>query len=354
MSTRFHRLARETPQYAWWKLPLTGIAAFVGYVAATIGLIVWVMVALYATGHDGTAFIDRWVESSDQLELQRPGFFALSMVGVALMLPVILVAALITGPRAIGFLTSVEGRMRWGWLARMAVLAFVVYGVALAVTLTVSESVEPGDVSAPRIDGTVVTVLVLVLVLTPFQAAAEEYVFRGYILQLVGSWTRFATIPVVVSVPIFAAGHTYNFWGLVDVGIFGLTAAYLTILTGGLEAGIAAHTANNVVLMIVDALGMVTSTDDGGPIDLIPTILTSLVMVVLVQWLARRVGIVRTRAPIPAPPPPPPRYVVWWPPPAYATYPPPQAWPQPDQTPRTPSEGDRPSYPGEVPPDWHS
>ena len=49
MSTRFHRLARETPQYAWWKLPLTGIVAFVGYVAATVGLIVWVMVALFAT-----------------------------------------------------------------------------------------------------------------------------------------------------------------------------------------------------------------------------------------------------------------------------------------------------------------
>lgn len=316
MSTRYHRLARETPEYAWWKMPVTGIIAVVGYGAATIGLVVWVLVALIASGEDGAAIIDRWTQSSDQVEMNDPGFFALSMIGVALMLPVILVAALITGPRTIGFLTSVEGRMRWGWLARMAVLAFVVYGAALAVTMMVLESVEPSEVGAAHVDGSVVAVLVLVLLLTPFQATAEEYVFRGYVLQLVGSWTRFAWIPVVVSVPIFAAGHTYNFWGLVDVGIFGLTAAYLTILTGGLEAGIAAHTANNVVLMIVQALGMITISEDGGPVDLIPTIVTSLTMVVLVRWLARRVGIVRTRDPIP-PPPPRPYTLVWWAPPGY-------------------------------------
>ncbi len=101
--------------------------------------------------------------------------------------------------------------------------------------------------------------------------------FRGYILQLVGSWTRFAIIPVVVSVPLFVAGHTYELWGLVDVGIFGLTAAVLTIRTGGLEAGIAAHTANNVVLFVLDALGMISATDDSGagPLDLIPTIISS-------------------------------------------------------------------------------
>jgi membrane protease YdiL (CAAX protease family) len=356
MSTPFHRLARETPQHAWWKLPLAGLIAVFGYVGVTIALVVGVMIALFAAGHDGGEIITRWLDSSDQLELQEPGFFALSMIGVALMLPVILLAVLIAGPRPIGFLTSVEGRMRWGWLGRMIVLAFVVYGLALAVTLTVSEAVEPGDVSAPRVDGTVITVLVLVLVLvlTPFQAAAEEYVFRGYLLQLVGSWTRFAFIPILVSVPIFAAGHTYNLWGLVDVGIFGLTAAYLTIRTGGLEAGIAAHIANNVVLMVVDALGMITSTGEGGPVDLIPTVVTSVVMVGLVSRLATRQGIARTRPPIEPPPPPPapmwpppPYAMIWWPPPAYV---PPPAWPPP-YPPPGPPEVNRPAYPGEVPPD---
>jgi membrane protease YdiL (CAAX protease family) len=336
MSTPYHRLARETPEHAWWKLPVAGLIAVFGYVGMTIALVLGVLIALFATGHGGAEFITRWLASSDQLELQEPGFFALSMIGVALMLPVILVAVLITGPRPIGFLTSVEGRMRWGWLCRMIALALVVYGVALAVTLAVSEAVEPGDVNAPRVDDTVITVLVLVLLLTPFQAAAEEYVFRGYLLQLVGSWTRFAVIPILVSVPIFAAGHTYNFWGLVDVGIFGLTAAYLTVRTGGLEAGIAAHIANNVVLMVVDALGMITSTGEGGPVDLIPTVVTSLVMVGLVSWLATRQGIVRTRPPIEPPPPPPapmwpppPYAMIWWPPPVYA---PPPAWPPPDRS----------------------
>lgn len=321
MATPYHRLARETPAYAWWKLPVAGIAGVVAYFGLSIALVIGLMVGIYAVGGDGDRFTDRWLDASDDLDLQNPGFFALSMISIALMLPAVFLAVLVTGPRPIGFLTSVEGRMRWGWLGRMCVLAFGVYGVALAVSLAVSELIDPGEVSAPEVDGMVVLTLVLVVLITPFQAAAEEYAFRGYVLQLVGSWSRFAIIPIAVSVPLFAIGHTYNIWGLVDVGIFGLMAAYLTIRTGGLEAGIAAHVANNVVLMVLEALGMITSSDGGGPLDLIPTIVTSLVMVVLVQWAATCYGIVRTRAPIEPPPPPlapmwppPPYAMVWWPP----------------------------------------
>ncbi|MCW2831756.1 MAG: hypothetical protein JWP31_2448, partial [Aeromicrobium sp.] len=46
MSTPYHRLARETPVHAWWKLPAAGVLAVVGYVAATIVLIVTVMIVL--------------------------------------------------------------------------------------------------------------------------------------------------------------------------------------------------------------------------------------------------------------------------------------------------------------------
>jgi uncharacterized protein len=220
----------------------------------------------------------------------------------------------------------------------------------------VSGATDPDELSAPHLDGTVVAVLALVLVLTPFQAAAEEYVFRGYVLQLVGSWTRFAAIPIVVSVPLFAAGHTYSFWGLVDVGIFGLTAAWLAIRTGGLEAGIAAHAANNIVLMVVEALGIVPGSDDGGPVDLVPTLISSALMVVVVGRLATRLGISTTREAIAPPPPPVPPM---WPPPPYAY--PPVAWgpppplapaARPEPVPAAALHPHTPDYPGELPEGW--
>ncbi|KQV74713.1 hypothetical protein ASC61_06680 [Aeromicrobium sp. Root344] len=362
MSTRYHRLARETPAYAWWKLPVAGLLAVVIWIGAGIVLIL-VALIVFAAG-SGTDTFDAWTEAAGDLDLQHLDFFALDMLSLVIMIPAVLLAVLITGPRPIGYLSSVAGRLRTGWLARTALISFAVFLVTIGGSVAIGELTDPAEVSAPHVSTRAIVAIGLVLLLTPFQAAAEEYVFRGYVLQLVGSWTRFAAIPVIVSVPLFVAGHEYELWGLVDVGIFGLTAAVLTIRTGGLEAGIAAHTANNVVLFVLDALGMISATDDtdAGPTDLIPTIISSVALLVLVEWAARRHDLQRTRAPIPPPPPPqapmwpPPPYAYWWPrvqqawPPVQP--PPQQAWPAP-VPPRTPTvHPATPDYPGELPPGW--
>jgi membrane protease YdiL (CAAX protease family) len=369
MATPYHRLARETPAYAWWKLPVAGLLALTFYFGAVLVLVLVALVIFAASsGVDG---LDDWLNASGDLDLQHLDFFALDMLGLAVMIPAVLLAVLVTGPRPIGYLSSVAGRLRWGWLARTAVMAFVVFIVTIGGSVALGEVTDPAEVSAPDVSARAIVAIGLVLLLVPFQAAAEEYVFRGYVMQLVGSWTRFAVIPVLVSVPLFVAGHTYELWGLVDVGIFGLTAAVVTIRTGGLEAAIAAHTANNVVLFVLDALGMISATDDSGagPLDVIPTIISSVVFLVWVEWAARRQGLERTRPPIPPPPPPrapmwpPPPYAYWWPPvqPPPQWYPPPapppyppqqQAWPPPHVPPTPVVHPGTPGYPGELPPDW--
>jgi membrane protease YdiL (CAAX protease family) len=298
--------------------------------------------------------LDDWLDASGQLDLQHLDFFVLDMLGLAIMIPALLLAVLVTGPRPVGYLSSVAGRLRWRWLARTAVMAFVVFIVTIGGSIAIGEATDPSEVSAPSGIGLRVAAIGLILLLTPFQAAAEEYVFRGYVLQLVGSWTRFAIIPVIASVPLFVAGHDYELWGLADVGIFGLTAAVLAIRTGGLEAGIAAHTANNVVLFVLDALGMISATDDSGagPLDLVPTIISSVVFLVWVEWAARRQGLERTRPPVRPPPPPPEVY--WVPPVQQAPPPHPHGWPRPPTTTASPPalHPATPSYPGELPPDW--
>jgi len=376
MSTRYHRLARETPAYAWWKLPVAGVLAFAIYVG--FGVVLLLVALVVFSAESGIDKFEAWTDAAGDLDLQHLDFFAFDMLSLVILIPAVLLAVLVTGPRPIGYLSSVAGRLRVGWLARMAALSFAVFIVTIGGSVVIGEMTDPADVSAPHVSTRAIVAIGLVLLLTPFQAAAEEYVFRGYLLQLVGSWTRFAIIPVLVSVPLFVAGHTYEWWGLVDVGIFGLTAAVLTIRTGGLEAGIAAHTANNVVLFVFDALGMFSATDDSdaGPADLIPTVISSVMLLVLVEWAARRYGLQRTRAPIPAPPPPPapmwppPPYAYWWPPvqqaPPPQWYPPApvQAAPQWQPAPPQPQpwranppasvglHPETPDYPGELPPDW--
>lgn len=89
--------------------------------------------------------------------------------------------------------------------------------------------------------------LVAIVLTAPLQAAGEEFFFRGYLLQATGSLARNPWLAVVVSAVIFTAFHgTQDLPLLVDRFGFGLMAGALVVLTGGLEAAVAAHAVNNV------------------------------------------------------------------------------------------------------------
>ncbi|AWB90800.1 CPBP family intramembrane glutamic endopeptidase [Aeromicrobium chenweiae] len=363
MATPYQRQARETPAYAWWKLPVVGLLTVVFYLGLTIVLVV--AGATYLAIKGGGTTVEDWLDATGDLDLAHLDFFVLDLLGLAILTPALLLAVLVVGPRPVGYFSSVAGRLRWGWLARTAAISFTVFIVTIGASVAI-DAANGEDVDIGTGDrGHMVLAIVLVLLVVPFQAAAEEYVFRGYVLQLVGSWTRFAAIPVIVSVPIFVAGHAYELWGLVDVGIFGLTAAILVIRTGGLEAAIAAHVANNVVLFVLDALGTISASDDTGAtaIDVLPTVVSSVVLLVWIEWSARRHGIQRTREPLPVPPPP---QAPMWPPPPWGLPQDVAPWllvpqhapqqvqqpPVPPRAPAPPLHPGTPPYPGEIDPDW--
>jgi membrane protease YdiL (CAAX protease family) len=313
MATPYHRLARETPAYAWWRLPVAALVIVAAYLSLTMLLVAGAAVWFETPASTGS--LDGWFDAVGDLDLRHVDYLVIDLVSIAVLIPAVLAGVSVTGPRPVGYLSSVAGRMRWSWLGVTALIASAVSAATIGASVAITALTDPSEVSAPaRIDSRIVIVLVVVLLVVPFQAAAEEYLFRGYLMQLIGSWSRFAIVPVVVTTPLFVAAHGYGLWGLLDVGLFGLTAAVLTIRTGGLEAAIAAHAANNSVLFALDALGVLSATDDSGagPLDLVPSIVASVALVTLVEWAARRRGLRRTRRPI-APPPAP-----MWPPPPWA------------------------------------
>src|SRR4029078_8399002 len=125
--------------------------------------------------------------------------------------------------------------------------------IALIATLVVGAVVPSphSDVSSQPSDLTTPTfhyVLVIVL-LTPFQTAAEEYLFRGYLTQAFGGVFHRAWVAVVVPAFLFGLAHGLGQSPPVffDRFAFGLVAGVLVVMTGGLEAGIAMHVLNNFV-----------------------------------------------------------------------------------------------------------
>ena len=139
--------------------------------------------------------------------------------------------------------------------------------------------------------------LLIVVFLTPLQAAGEEYFFRGYLAQAFGGFfshfneTAAKILAVVIPSILFALAHGVGqsvpiFF---DRLAFGLVAGTLVILTGGLEAGIAMHVLNNLLAFgLALAYGDIASSlnPSGGSWWSIPVTLTqSLVYLGLaVSW----------------------------------------------------------------------
>ncbi|MFT3862498.1 lysostaphin resistance A-like protein [Micropruina sp.] len=94
------------------------------------------------------------------------------------------------------------------------------------------------------------------VLIIPLQAAGEEYLFRGLLMQAIGHWLRAPVWGLLLSVPLFVFGHSYDAWGLASIGVFAAVATWLTWRTGGLEAAIAMHAVNNAVVFVMAAFGM--------------------------------------------------------------------------------------------------
>jgi phytanoyl-CoA hydroxylase len=96
------------------------------------------------------------------------------------------------------------------------------------------------------------------LLLTPLQCAAEELVFRGYVLQGMGRVMRSPPVLAVLSSVIFTLPHLYNpevaAYGLVIMAanyfVMGLFLAGIALRDGRLELAIGAHAGNNLLLAL--------------------------------------------------------------------------------------------------------
>ena len=242
------------------------------------------------------------------VDLEHPTPLSLAYLNIALAcaIPVSwLVAWLLHGLRP-GWLASISPRIRWRWLGMCFGLAFVALLATLVVSTIVPSQGEGTQVSGHLNDFTSTTrdFLLVVVLLTPLQAAGEEYAFRGYLTQAFGGLFGRPWAAVLFPALLFALAHgAQSAPVFFDRFAFGLVAGVLVVLTGGLEAGIAMHVLNNwLAFGLALAYGDIGSTlnPSGGTWWTIPVTLTqSLVYLGLALLLARRLGL-RTSTRIPA------------------------------------------------------
>lgn len=260
-----------------WR-PIVGVVALIAGFTVVVPVVVQVpfAIGLAVTGRDVTAGVER------MLDLDDPTPLGLAYLNVALAGAILLtwlLARTLHGLRP-GWLASVTPRIRWGWL----VICFGLSFVALIATLMVSvfvpaqgESVDMGG-SVNEFTSTTRDFLLVVLFLTPLQAAGEEYAFRGYLTQAFGNLFGRTWAAIVLPALLFALAHgSQSPPVFFDRLAFGLVAGALVVLTGGLEAGIAMHVLNNwLAFGLALAFGDMASTLNpvGGTWWTIPVTLT--------------------------------------------------------------------------------
>ncbi|MFJ7331752.1 lysostaphin resistance A-like protein [Streptomyces sp. NPDC101110] len=291
----YHRLDRTTGRHRWWR-PLVGtVLLAVGYFVVLLVLLAVSFVLGAALGApelpDGGA------------DLGPLGNTAMDLVSLATALPLVLLATLWPARRPAGTVTSVTGRLRAGWLG-WCLLA----GLPPVLLLTGTAFLLPDDTgdSGTWVGwGSFLAALAVLVLLVPLQAAAEEYVFRGWLTQAVGAFVRSPWIAVLPQAVLFAAAHGWGTrWGFLGLMVNGLVAGLLTIRTGGLEAAIALHVLNNLLAFgasaaVVGGLASDETAADAPWQLALAAVVTDLLYAAIVLWLARRRKPQRLSAPAP-------------------------------------------------------
>lgn len=295
---QYHQFWRA-PGCGWWRGLVIVALAFVAF--ALLGVVVVslaVGIEIGVTGQD----MDQALADLAAGRLSAVGIVANSL-GIAMLLPVIFLLGLISGQRP-GYLSSVVGRIRWGWLWQALLLCSPLF------LLFVAFDIWSTDYEFEVRTGTWAFLIALMLV-TPLQSAAEEYLVRGLVLRTVGSWIPGPSvafgISATVSSLVFVSLHaSTDLWFNLVYFAFGFAAAYLTWRTGGLEAAVALHVMNNIFAMaIVPFTDWTTLFDRSAGVGS-PAVLVQLVPIVgsvlLLEWAARRRQLVYAAGPDAMPP----------------------------------------------------
>lgn len=259
----------------WWRLLLAVVMGFVGFFLVTLLALLVVAAAMAVAGA-------RLRVDNGHI---TPALFLATNLGLALCIP--LAGALSWLIYRIGpaWLGSVAPGLRWRWLGTCAAIAGAVWGVLLLLLLFgVAVS------SSTRVDGEALGFIVVALLTTPLQAAGEEYLFRGFLLQSLGATRLPAGACWVVSGAVFATAHgQFDPPLFADRWLIGIVFAYLATTTGGLEASIALHAVKNVTVLVPAALlGELTGAIEPTGVTWIPVALDAVMLTVAGAWIVSR------------------------------------------------------------------
>ncbi|MDQ3110599.1 MAG: CPBP family intramembrane metalloprotease [Bacteroidota bacterium] len=251
LSNKFLEIGRSGKN-DWWRYLLGILIVFGGYIIGQTPLSVIGLNAALENGHSRGEILQTPEKILD------PAFTGLSpntillltmLMFVTAMLALWIVVTKLHGKKFKSVITSAP-KVRW---KRFALTGFI-WMTLCFVAQYISMDMYPDNYTVVfNLKPFLITLLIGILFL-PIQTWWEEFFFRGYLFQGIGSVTKTPVVPIIVTALLFAGIHMFNpevtkygalamFPAYLIPGIF---LAMMAALDEGLESAMGMHFANNL------------------------------------------------------------------------------------------------------------
>lgn len=260
-------------KYKWYKPIIVIILCFIIMLILT-GVVTFVYSGIY-----GWDFIMS-IANGGYEALNTEGGQIFSDLGVIILIPALYIAAKIVKDRPFSSYSSSRGGWNYKLYFKALIIPLILYIIFSAI-----------DVFIKGPKGTyhfTLQFLAICLILVPLQCIAEEYVFRGLIMQTLGSWFKIPVLAIILQAIFFALVHGYNSIGIFEVFVSGLIFGFFTWKTNGVEVSSALHTANNFVISLFVMFGLSSTTSAPTLYDVIFAIIFQIILSIIMYYVGKK------------------------------------------------------------------
>lgn len=220
-------------------------------VALLIAQFPFVIAVISEVGLEGLSSLDE----SEMLSVLEPNtslFYLLLPFAVAFF-AILFVVKKIHHQKLVNFLTT---RPRFDW--QRVFFSFFLVAILAIVSLGIDYYFNPEKYVWNYNANDFFILLIIAVLMVPLQTTAEEFFFRGYLMQGFGLWARNRWVPLIITSLLFGLLHGSNpevaKMGSALILVYITTGFFLAILTlmdEGLELAIGFHAANNLIVALL-------------------------------------------------------------------------------------------------------
>ena len=268
---------RTFEKYKWYKPLITLVLVIILYII--FGFILYlVFSAIY-----GNTVLDTVMNAGYETLNTSDVSVYFSYLSIVIFFPAIYIASKIVRDRPFSSYASSRGGWNWKTYFKCLLVPLAIYLVYDIISILMgNETGSSSQVSA--------IAFIISTILIPVQCIAEEYAFRGLLMQSLGSWLKIPILAIIVQALIFGIAHPYNSLGVIAIAVSGVIYGLLAWRTNGLEAGAAIHSINNLAAFYTVALGLGSISSTLSYWDFLTDILLTLFTAIALYYIGNKKG----------------------------------------------------------------